>query len=93
MPNLKIPSPLRPYASGESTITLPGETVAELLSAAVERHPELGKFLFGNEDQLRPFVNLFLKEENVNQLQGLETPLAEGDTVLIIPSIAGGKKP
>ena len=90
MPTLKIPAPLRPYASGESTISLPGETVAEVLEAVVERHPELKKHLFGDKGQLRPFVNLFLKEDNVNQLQGLETPLSEGDTVLIIPSIAGG---
>lgn len=90
MPKLKIPSPLRPYASGESIITLPGETVAEILEAVVEEHPELKKHLFGDNDQLRPFVNIFLHEENVNQLQGLDTPLTAGDTVLIIPAIAGG---
>jgi len=92
MPTLKIPTPLRPYTSGESTITLPGETVAEVLEALVERHPELKRHLLGDNGQLRPYVNLFLKEENVNQLQGLETPLTEGDTLLIIPSIAGGKE-
>jgi len=90
MPTLKIPTPLRPYTSGESAITLPGKTVAELLQAAVQRHPELKKHLFNDDNQLRPFVNLFLKEENVNHLGGLDTPLAEEDTVLIIPSIAGG---
>lgn len=90
MPEIKIPTPLRPYAAGESTIALPGQTVGELLEGVVERHPQLEKHLFGEDGQLRPFVNLFLKEENVNQLQGLDTPLAEGDTVLIIPSIAGG---
>jgi len=90
MPNMKIPTPLRPYAGGESTITLPGETVGDLLGAVVDCHPELKKHLIDDNGQLRPFVNLFLEEENVNQLQGLETPLAEGDTVLIIPSIAGG---
>ena len=90
MPNIKIPSPFRPYASGESTIKLPGETVSEVLEAVVERHPDLKKHLFNEDDQLRPFVNLFLGEENVDQLQGLDTPLATEDTVLIIPAIAGG---
>lgn len=90
MPEIKIPTPLRPYASGESAISLPGQTVGEVLDAVVERHPQLEKHLFGEDGQLRPFVNLFLKEENVNQLQGLDTPLGEGDTILIIPSIAGG---
>ncbi len=90
MPQLKIPTPLRPYASGESTLTLEGETVAEILEAMVDLHPQLRKHLFSETGQLRPFVNLFLGEENINQLEGLQTPLEEGDTLLIIPSIAGG---
>ncbi len=90
MPILKIPTPLRPYANGEGVITLPGETVSEVLSAVVERHPELKKHLFNDEGKLRPFVNVFLGEENVNQLEGLGTPLEDGDTLLIILSIAGG---
>ncbi len=90
MPILKIPTPLRPYADGEGVITLPGSTVSEVLNAVVERHPELKKHLFNDEDKLRPFVNVFLGEENVNQLEGLGTPLKDGDTILIIPSIAGG---
>ena len=90
MPTLKIPTPLRPYTDGEGVITLPGETVADVLSAVVERHPELKKHLFNDEEKLRPFVNVFLGEENVNQLEGLGTSLEENDTLLIIPSIAGG---
>ena len=90
MPILKIPTPLRPYAAGEGVITLPGATVSEVLNAVVERHPELKKHLFNNEEKLRPFVNIFLGEENVNQLEGLATSLEEDDTLLIIPSIAGG---
>jgi adenylyltransferase/sulfurtransferase len=90
MPNLKIPTPLRPYANGQATISLPGKNVADVLDVLVETHPELKKHLYGDNNQLRPFVNLFLGEENINQLQGLETTLEEGDTLLIIPSIAGG---
>ena len=90
MPTLKIPTPLRPYAEGESTLTLPGEVVEEILAGAVERYPLLKKHLFNDEGKLRPFVNLFLGEDNVNQLEGLKTPVSDGDTLLIIPSIAGG---
>jgi molybdopterin converting factor small subunit len=90
MPQLKIPTPLRPYAGGESVLNLEGETVAEVLAEAVERHPDLKKHLFAEDGKLRPFVNLFLGEENVNQLNGLQTVLNERDTLLIIPSIAGG---
>jgi len=90
MPTLKIPTPLRPYANGEGVITLKGETVSEIMSALVECHPELKKHLFNDEEKLRPFVNLFLGEDNINQLDGLETRLKDDDTLLIIPSIAGG---
>ena len=90
MPTLKIPTPLRPYANGEGVINLPGETVSEVLSAVIERHPELKKHLFNDEEKLRPFVNLFLGQENINQLEGLQTALKDSDTLLIIPSIAGG---
>lgn len=90
MPALKIPTPLRPYAGGESTLQLPGEDVAEVLEAAVESYPELKKHLYNDDGQLRPFVNVFFGEENINQLEGLDTKLTENDTLLIIPSIAGG---
>lgn len=90
MPILKIPTPLRPYAGGESSLSLPGEIVEDVLDAAVQAHPMLKKHLFNDSGQLRPYVNLFLDENNVNQLEGLKTPLSANDTVLIIPSIAGG---
>jgi molybdopterin converting factor small subunit len=90
MPTLKLPTPLRPYANGEGVMDLPGETVSELLAAVVKRHPDLKKHLFGEGEELRPFVNLFLGEENINQLEGLKTHLEKDDTLLIIPSIAGG---
>jgi molybdopterin converting factor small subunit len=91
MPTIKIPTPLRPYSNGEGVIHLPGETVEDLLTAVIDRHPSLEKHLFGDDHQLRPFVNLFLEDVNVNQLEGLQTPLKDTDTVLIIPSIAGGR--
>jgi molybdopterin converting factor small subunit len=90
MPTLKIPTPLRPYAEGQSALTLPGEIVEEVLEGAVQAYPMLKNHLFNEEGNLRPYVNLFLGDENVKQLQGLKTPVSEGDTLLIIPSIAGG---
>jgi adenylyltransferase/sulfurtransferase len=90
MPTIKLPTPLRPYAGNQGTFNLPGRTVAEILDQVVEQNPMLEKHLFTEDRELRPFVNLFLGEENVNQLDGLNTPLSEEDTILIIPSIAGG---
>jgi adenylyltransferase/sulfurtransferase len=90
MATLKIPTPLRPYANGESSLDLPGNTVEDILEGLIKTHPELRKHLFNEEDKLRPYVNLFLGEENVNQLDGLKTKVQEVDTLMIIPSIAGG---
>ena len=90
MPKLKLPTPLKPYAGNQGTFTLEGETVAEVLDEIVLLHPQLQKHLFTDDGTLRPFVNLFLGEENVNHLDGLKTELSADDTILIIPSIAGG---
>jgi adenylyltransferase/sulfurtransferase len=90
MATLKLPTPLRPYANGGSSFDLAGNTVEDVLQKLMNLHPELKKHLYNEEDQLRPYVNLFLGEDNVNQLKGLKTPVQDSDTLLIIPSIAGG---
>lgn len=90
MPTLRIPTPLRTYTEGQSEIALQGQTVTQILEDLVTQHPTLRPHLFNGEGSLRPFVNLFLGEENVMDLQGLETPLQENDRLLLIPSIAGG---
>ncbi|MBT3389718.1 MAG: molybdopterin synthase sulfur carrier subunit [Chloroflexi bacterium] len=90
MPVLRLPTPLRPYADGQSAIDVQGQNVAEALNDLVTQHPSLQKHLFSDAGTLRPFVNLFLGEEDVRHLQGVETELKEDDILRIIPSIAGG---
>ena len=90
MATLRIPTPLRPYAEGQSEIKVQGATVGAALDDLVTRFPALKKHLFTEEDELRPFVNLFLGDEDVRHLQGVDTPLRDGDKLMIIPSIAGG---
>ena len=90
MTKLKIPTPLRPYAEGQSEVAVAGANVGEALDDLVQQYPALKKHLFNEAEELRPFVNLFLGDEDVRHLQGLETPLGEGDKLMIIPSIAGG---
>lgn len=90
MPSLRIPTPLRTYAEGQSEVTLQGSTVAEVMGNLVDQYPALRPHLFNGDGQLRPFVNLFLNEDNVKDLQGMDTPLKEGDRLMLIPSIAGG---
>ena len=90
MAKLRSPTPLRPYAEGQSEITVQGNNVGEALNDLVAQYPALKKHLFNESDELRPFVNLFLGNEDVRHLQGTETPIADGDKLMIIPSIAGG---
>ena len=91
MPSIRIPTPLRTYAEGQTEVALEGGTVGEVMNGLVSRYPTLRPHLFSGEGQLRPFVNLFLNENNVKDLQGMETRLTEGDRLLLIPSIAGGE--
>jgi molybdopterin converting factor small subunit len=90
MTTLRIPTPLRPYAEGQSEISVQGTNVGEALDDLVTQFPALKKHLFTETNELRPFVNLFLGDEDIRHLQGVKTPLKEGDKLMIIPSIAGG---
>lgn len=90
MPILRVPTPLRAYTAGQSELALQGQTVAELMDDLLLQYPALKPHLVNDQGSLRPFVNLFLGEENVKDLQGLQTPIKADDRVLLIPSIAGG---
>jgi adenylyltransferase/sulfurtransferase len=86
-----IPTPLRPYAGGQSAVELNAATIAGALDSLTEAHPELRKHLFTGEGKLRAFVNLYLNDEDVRYLPAKEaTAVAATDTLSIIPSIAGG---
>jgi molybdopterin converting factor small subunit len=91
MPTLKIPTPLRPYAEGQTEVSVQGQTVFEALHDLTQQFPSLEKHLFSTAGSLRPYVNVFLGDEDVRYLQGEETALKEDDKLMIIPSIAGGK--
>jgi molybdopterin synthase sulfur carrier subunit len=89
MPNIKIPTPLRPYTANQAQVSVAGETVGAALNDLTAQYPELRQHLFNGSD-LRNFVNVYLGEEDVRFLGGLETELATSDSLRIIPSIAGG---
>ncbi len=92
MTTLRIPTPLRPYADNQSQISLENApTVGAALRQLVERYPALEQHLFDENASLRPFVNLYLNDEDIRYLQGVDTPLQEDDRLTIIPSIAGGR--
>lgn len=92
MTTLKIPSPLRYYTDGQAEVNVHGSDVAAAMRNLVEQYPTLEQHLYSSKGEMRAFVNLFLGEDNIRDLQGLETPLEDGDTLRLIPSIAGGSE-
>ncbi len=89
MPTIRIPTPLRPYTGGNATVQVSGETVGAALQDLTSKHAELRPHLFEGET-LRSFVNIYLNQEDVRYLDGAATAVSTNDTLMIIPSIAGG---
>lgn len=89
---ITIPTALRQYAGGSASLALEAESVGALLRGLVEQHPALGKQIFGDDGRLRSFVNVYVGDEDIRYLQGEATPLKDGETVSIIPAIAGGAR-
>ncbi|MBP6470948.1 MAG: MoaD/ThiS family protein [Chloroflexi bacterium] len=90
MATIRIPTPLRPYTGNSGKITVDGSTVGTALTDLTTQFPDLRPHLFEG-DTLRSFVNVYLNEEDVRYLQGSETAVSPTDTLMIIPSIAGGQ--
>ena len=87
---VRIPTQLRELTAGEGTIDLDATTVREAISALDVLHPGIGERLLDDDGQLRRFVNLFLADEDVRFLDGLDTPIAAGQTLSVVPAVAGG---
>ena len=90
MPTVKIPPVLRSQTGGEAMVDADGSTVGEVLNALAESHPDTESQLFSPERELNRYVNVYLNDEDVRVLDGLDTAVAEGDTVVILPAMAGG---
>lgn len=90
MPTLRIPTQLRTLTGGAGEVTVDGSTVGEALKALEANHPGFGERLFDGDGKLRRFVNVFVADEDIRFLDGLETPVEDGTTVSIIPAVAGG---
>jgi molybdopterin converting factor small subunit len=90
MSKIHIPTPLRQYVGKQSTIEVKGTTVGEAMSDLVAQHPELRRHLYADDGRLRAFVNLYVNDEDIRYLQKEATAVAEGDSISIVPSIAGG---
>jgi molybdopterin converting factor small subunit len=90
MPTIKVPPVLRQQTGGEAEVTVEGATVGDALRALAEAHPGTREQLFGADGELNRYVNVYLNDEDVRVLGGLETTASESDTVVILPAMAGG---
>ncbi|HVQ14818.1 MAG TPA: ThiF family adenylyltransferase, partial [Vicinamibacterales bacterium] len=91
MPNtINIPTPLRPFTDKKEAVEVSGATVGELLSDLTTRYEGLRKHLYADNGKLRNFVNVYLNDEDIRYLQREATPVKAGDTLSIVPSVAGG---
>jgi|SRR6516225_10098750 adenylyltransferase/sulfurtransferase len=85
-----IPTPLRPHADGKGAVEFQAKSVAEALDQLTAQYADLKKHLFTEEGSLRSFVNVYVNGEDIRYLAQENTPTKDGDTIKIIPSIAGG---
>ena len=90
MSTVKIPPVLRSSTGGEREVTAEGANVGEVLRSLARQHPDTERQLFGQDGTLNRYVNVYLNDEDVRVLEGLETPVGERDTLVILPAMAGG---
>jgi molybdopterin synthase sulfur carrier subunit len=90
MATVKIPPVLRPSTSGEKEIETAGASVGDVLRSLAERHPATRSQLFGDNGDLNRYVNVYLNDEDVRVLEGLDTSVGERDVLTILPAMAGG---
>jgi sulfur-carrier protein len=88
--SVRIPTQLRTLTGGAGEVQVEASTVGEALKALDAAHPGMGDRLFDEGGNLRRFVNVFLADEDVRFLEGLATPVADGETLSIVPAVAGG---
>jgi molybdopterin synthase sulfur carrier subunit len=91
MATVRIPPVLRPSVGGEKELTADGDSVREILHALAEAHPDTQSQLFAADGGLNRYVNVYLNDEDVRVLDGLDTSVSETDTLVILPAMAGGR--
>jgi sulfur-carrier protein len=90
MATIRIPPVLRPSVGGEKELTASGDNVGEILRSVAESHPDTQAQLFAADGELNRYVNVYLNDEDVRVLDGLDTSVGETDTLVILPAMAGG---
>ena len=88
---VKIPTVLRRHTEGASIIPVQGERVRDVLNHLQARYPSMGERLFDRQGQVKPHLNVFLNNEDIRFIGGLDAPLHDGDTLVLLPALAGGR--
>ncbi len=88
---VKIPPVLRASTGGEKEVSAAGTSVGEVLGSLAEQHPDTRGQIFADDGALNRYVNVYLNDEDVRVLDGLETAVGGGDTLVILPAMAGGR--
>jgi MoaD family protein len=91
MATIRIPPVLRPSVGGEREVSADGETVGDVLRSLTEQHPDTESQLFGADGDLNRYVNVYLNDEDVRVLDGLDTAVKDSDALVILPAMAGGR--
>ena len=92
MATVRIPPVLRPSVGGEKELSAAGASVGEILRTVADQHPDTRAQLFSSDGGLNRYVNVYLNDEDVRVLDGLETAVGEDDTLVILPAMAGGRR-
>lgn len=87
---VRVPTTLRPLSGGASEVKVDGATLGEVLANLDATHPGFKDRLFDDDGSLRRYVNIFVADDDVRYLEGLDTKVPDGETVSIIPAVAGG---
>jgi len=87
-----VPAALRAYTERQAEIEVNGGTVGEAIADLAAKYPDIRKHIYKDENSLRDFINVYIGDTNIKEIEGLKTPVKDGDSVMLVPAIAGGNK-
>ena len=91
MATVYVPTPLRRLTSGQSKVDVDGATIGALIQSVEAQYPGVAEKVLDGDGNIKRFINIFLNDDEVGSLQGLETPVGENDKISIVPAMAGGE--
>ena len=89
---VRVPTPLRSFTGGADEVSVEGKNVGEVLRELVASHQDLGRHLFDTDGGVRQFINIYVNDQNVSSLEGLDTTVENGAVLTIVPAVAGGRR-